>query len=437
MLIRKLLFSSLCILSATAFATDYAVTSTDDSGPGTLRDALESIGTGDTITFDSSLTGTIVLASALPAITIDTVITGPTSGSVTIDGSSLYQIFEVNSYTSISNLTLTNNDTSTLGSAILIDDSATLTLDTVSIPHCASSCQAPVYLQENATLFSNNMTFSSPGGSGVDVLFADGSGGAFGCDSSVQPEVWIDSSGTATLYKEGEGTMQLHTASSADISLVADEGTLLFSDEVIEPVIALPNGLLQGTPTSYYVANMGVVETGESFGVITDTTDYYQDSDGTLNVKIDASGNTDQVQAPGVGYLGGDLIIQLQPGTYTASTTYALLACDSGFSSEFDHVYFDIPGEGLQELSNASLTYGTDAVTLEITSTFVVDAPLANTKSHHSKLHHFTSPVCKLFAWMMEHKKRPHENVNHLLRSYQQHVLKEIQKEAHKKHPHH
>lgn len=92
---------------------------------------------------------------------------------------------------------------------------------------------------------------------------------------------------------------------------------------------------------------------------------------GALILKIDPNGEADVIQASS----SGDLIIQLQPGTYEASTTYTLMTCEAGFDSEFERVYFCVPGIGLQELSNATLTYGADALVLEITSPFTVEAP--------------------------------------------------------------
>jgi hypothetical protein len=398
------------------FATDYLVTSTNDSGSGTFREALGLIEAGDTITFDTDLSGTITLASALPTISIDTVITGPTTGNVTIDGDGSYQIFDIDSWTTITNLSLTNNDTSTSGSALLVSGDSIVVLDTISIPHC-DSCEAPVLIMENGLIISNNLTFSSSGTSGTDILFQENAAAMFGSESPVLPQVWVETTGTAVVYKEGSGTLELKAASSVGMNLVADEGTVIFSGTSTEPVIALSTGTFQGAPDVYYVANAGIVKTGDNFGTITNTAGYFQDDTGTLILKINASGSTDLIQSPEAGQIDGDLIIQLAPGTYTASSTYTLLACDGGFTAEFDNAYFDIPGQGLQSISNASLNYNTDTIVLEITSTFVVDPP-ENISVSEELQKGKVSPVAKLFKWVMEHKKRPNENVRHLLYNY-------------------
>jgi parallel beta-helix repeat protein len=78
------------------------VTSTADSGPGTLRDVLadaNSIGSADTIVFDPTVFNTpqtIALQSALPAIPADggdLTIDGPGAGLLTVDGGGQFQVF--------------------------------------------------------------------------------------------------------------------------------------------------------------------------------------------------------------------------------------------------------------------------------------------------------------------------------------------------------
>lgn len=88
---RKLLFLLLLLLPAFAFADTFVVTNNADSGPGTLRDALQKAadnGTAvtDNISFnlaDVSETGrTIVIQSVLPNITSNLVIDGTTQPGV-------------------------------------------------------------------------------------------------------------------------------------------------------------------------------------------------------------------------------------------------------------------------------------------------------------------------------------------------------------------
>ena len=112
----------------------FSVDNLNDSGTGSLRQAiLDANGAGsvDEITF--SVTGTIILASALPTITDDLTITGPGAGNVTIDadggGDGVldgdgFLIFWIDDGTaaqldvSITGLTLTGADNTFAGGAI-------------------------------------------------------------------------------------------------------------------------------------------------------------------------------------------------------------------------------------------------------------------------------------------------------------------------------
>src|SRR5262245_61849956 len=106
MFIRKLLSRHLIACFATAFSVchlypaTFLVSSTADSGPGTLRqailDANSSVG-DDTI--EITVTGTIALSSALPLITDNTAINGPGTNLPTISGNNAVQIFSTKSGT--------------------------------------------------------------------------------------------------------------------------------------------------------------------------------------------------------------------------------------------------------------------------------------------------------------------------------------------------
>ena len=84
------------------------VTSAADSGAGTLRNCVNSLSSGGTITFDSGLNGsTIALASTI-TINANLTIQGPGANLLTIDGGNSTQLFIINNYNSIvlSGLTL-------------------------------------------------------------------------------------------------------------------------------------------------------------------------------------------------------------------------------------------------------------------------------------------------------------------------------------------
>ncbi len=90
-----------------AAAGDQVVTNTNDSGAGSLRQALVDVGSGGTITFSLSYPATITLTSGELAITKDMTITGPGADQLAISGNDASRVFNVNSGTStISGITI-------------------------------------------------------------------------------------------------------------------------------------------------------------------------------------------------------------------------------------------------------------------------------------------------------------------------------------------
>jgi len=85
-----------------------SVLNTNDSGAGSLRDAIANAAPGDTINF--ATTGTITLQSTLN-VTQDLTLDGAAESNVTIDGGTSVQLFTTNGGTlTLENLTLTNGN---------------------------------------------------------------------------------------------------------------------------------------------------------------------------------------------------------------------------------------------------------------------------------------------------------------------------------------
>lgn len=144
--VSLLVFSALVTLAALApaHAATFTVTNLNDSGPGSLRQAiLDSEATPDpphVIEFDASLSGTIELASTLPFIKAPLDILGPGAEVLTVDANQTGRITEVGSFTGqpsdlyrIEGLTLTGGRAESAGA--LFSLSGTLTLDGVHLVH--------------------------------------------------------------------------------------------------------------------------------------------------------------------------------------------------------------------------------------------------------------------------------------------------------------
>src|SRR5438034_8338486 len=89
----------LCAIGRGAQATTITVINTNDSGPGSLRQALAVVNDGDTINFDSALNGqTITLTTAELAIDKNITITGPGANLLVVSrvqNASPFRVFHV------------------------------------------------------------------------------------------------------------------------------------------------------------------------------------------------------------------------------------------------------------------------------------------------------------------------------------------------------
>ena len=161
LLASGLSFVVLAVVALAAFnpvsAATITVNSPADSGSGSLRDAITTASSGDTINF--SITGTITLTSGVLSISKNLTITGPGATSLTVSGNNASQVFNISGGTvNISGLTVSNGNNST-GYGGGIYNNATLTLTNVTI----SGNSATEYgggIQNDATLTLTNVTIS-------------------------------------------------------------------------------------------------------------------------------------------------------------------------------------------------------------------------------------------------------------------------------------
>src|SRR5438477_66501 len=99
------------LLAITARAATISVTNTNNSGAGSLRMALVSVGNGDTVDA-TSVTGTITLTTGELLVSNSVTILGPGAATLALDGNfpnTTNRVFHMtNSTASVSGLTITN-----------------------------------------------------------------------------------------------------------------------------------------------------------------------------------------------------------------------------------------------------------------------------------------------------------------------------------------
>ena len=89
----RLAVACLVVLACSqVFANTIAVTNTNDSGPGSLRDAIASAASGDTINFNLTFPATITLSSTL-TISTNLTISGPGASNLAISGGGAVRVF--------------------------------------------------------------------------------------------------------------------------------------------------------------------------------------------------------------------------------------------------------------------------------------------------------------------------------------------------------
>jgi hypothetical protein len=127
----------LCLIALSTQAATISVINTNDSGGGSLRQALADAVDGDTINFDSSLNGQrITLTTGDLLVNKNVTISGPGANSLAVDANHASRVFYIASgkTVTISGLTITNGSATTyyFGGGIY-NDHADLTVSNCTI----------------------------------------------------------------------------------------------------------------------------------------------------------------------------------------------------------------------------------------------------------------------------------------------------------------
>jgi len=163
-----------CALAISAHATTILVSNTNDSGPGSLRQALADANDGDTIDA-TSISGVITLTAAQLLVDKSVTINGAGADVLAIDGNATTRVFQTDTgeTVTISGLTMRNGQGGE-GGGILNADTATLSIINSTLSGNTAGFGGGVF--NSGTLIIINSTFSSNMASEGGGIYNSGSG---------------------------------------------------------------------------------------------------------------------------------------------------------------------------------------------------------------------------------------------------------------------
>ena len=162
------------------------VTTTADSGNGSLRNAIATAKSGDTIQFIKSLAGkTITLKSGQLAINKDLMIDGSGASGLTISGNQISRVFrlEQKCKATLKNLTIANGKTMGAGGGIDTGHESTLVLENVNVNNNVSELGGGLRVGHLAKATIINSSFVGNNGTLTDK-YSGSSGGAIAQNES-------------------------------------------------------------------------------------------------------------------------------------------------------------------------------------------------------------------------------------------------------------
>ena len=204
-----------------ARANTITVTNTNDSGPGSLRQALSDAIDRDRIEF--AVTGTIGLTSGELLVNKSVTISGPGAASLALDGNATSRVFHIGAGKTVSilGLTLTNGNVVAVGNGCgLLNDHAVLTMDSCVVHNNYSTQLANgggVYNDGSAG--SATLTILN---SAITTNHAYSAGGGIYNDAS--------NGGSATLTIANSSVSDNNAAFVSDVGLSGGEGGGIYND---------------------------------------------------------------------------------------------------------------------------------------------------------------------------------------------------------------
>jgi hypothetical protein len=335
--------------TSAASAATITVINTNDSGPGSLRQALVDANNGDTINFDSSLNGQrITLTSGQLNVDKDVSISGPGAKNLAVDGNRQSRVFYINpdKTVTIDGLTVANGYSDFYGGGIY-NDHATLTV---------SNC-----------IVSDNSAYSGGGIRNEDAALTLS-------NSTISGNLAGDGGGISNLGYQGSATMTVTNCTLSGNLATFDPGGGIDNAAVVggaTATLTITNSTISGnsaTPPGGGIANVG---SGIATLTITNSTisgNSSSNGGGIFNAALGGgatltitnstiSGNSADNPNPGIG--GGGILNDAFEGGATVTITNSTLsgnsASDGGGISSLAGSAFS-SGDSIVAVSNCTIS---------------------------------------------------------------------------------
>src|SRR6266404_2961705 len=188
-------------------------------------------------------------------------------------------------------------------------------------------------------------------------------------------------SGTGGLDKIGSGTLMLTGASTYIGGTSIDGGILNVNGSMVSTVSVNSGGTLTGVGSigGLSVSGGGMVAPGNSIGTLTVRGNVSFDVGGIYQVKANAAGQSDKINATGTATLtGGTVQVLAQGGTYARQTRYTILTANAGVTGKFAGVTSNLA------FLTALLSYDSKDVFLTLVRNDVTFASAAQTPNQRA-----------------------------------------------------
>jgi len=168
---------SAAVADSVSTLSSITVTSSADSGPGSLREAIATAAAGSTIRFASSLKGkTIVLKTGELAITKNLTIDGSGAANLTVSGNKASRVFNISDRLSVSlnNLTIANGKTISSGGGVNVRDYSEITVNNCKFNNNSGGIGGGLRIGYGGSGTVTNSSFTGNNGTSIKSGFSGG-----------------------------------------------------------------------------------------------------------------------------------------------------------------------------------------------------------------------------------------------------------------------